>query len=278
MLVGFTNITPRVIYGDDNRADVYGVERIDIRGVAASTVALISKDHLRDNLENGFDLKGNNFGRERRLCSEEPFYNQPTLASCSGALVGEDLVMTAGHCVTSIRDCERYYFVFDYKMENAQKTPKQLGYDDAYSCKSIVERHFSEAGDYALIRLNRPVKGRQPLKMQTHPVQSGDEVYVIGHPAGLPTKVADGASVRSVEGAKFLANLDTFAGNSGSAVFNAKTNEIVGILVDGEEDFEFDRKRKCNVSYRCDDGDCTGEVVTGIEFIIKAIERAGSRP
>ncbi len=36
--VGFANITPKVIYGDDNRHDVYEETRADIRDVSDSTV------------------------------------------------------------------------------------------------------------------------------------------------------------------------------------------------------------------------------------------------
>ena len=44
-------------------------------------------------------------------------------------------------------------------------------------------------------------------------------LVVIGHPSGLPTKIADGAWVRNNESEYyFVTNLDTFGGNSGSAV------------------------------------------------------------
>jgi len=35
----------------------------------------------------------------------------------------------------------------------------------------------------------------------------------------------------------FDANLDTFGGNSGSPVFDARTNAVVGILVRGADDY-----------------------------------------
>ncbi len=74
------------------------------------------------------------------------------------------------------------------------------------------------------------------------------KLYVIGHPSGLPTKVADGAQVCTQKGTHFSANLDTYGGNSGSAVFNAKTNEVVGILVRGANDYTYDMGRRCTIS------------------------------
>ncbi|MGZ4885265.1 MAG: hypothetical protein ACXV5H_07070 [Halobacteriota archaeon] len=59
-------------------------------------------------------------------------------------------------------------------------------------------------------------------------------VHMIGHPAGLPTNFAGGAAVRSNKPcAFFVANLDTYAGNSGSPVFYSGTHEVEGILVGG---------------------------------------------
>ena len=92
---------------------------------------------------------------------------------------------------------------------------------------------------------------------------------VIGHPSGLPTKVAEGASVRSVDTAFFTANLDTYGGNSGSAVFNSLSGEVEGILVRGETDYVFDNERSCHSSYHCGDDECSGEDVVKISEVLK---------
>ena len=61
---------------------------------------------------------------------------------------------------------------------------------------------------------------------------------VIGHPVGLPLKISAGASVRDASKVGyFVADLDTFGGNSGSPVFNTATKLIEGILVRGDDDF-----------------------------------------
>ena len=65
----------------------------------------------------------------------------------------------------------------------------------------------------------------------------------------------------------FSSNLDTFGGNSGSAVFNADTGEVEGILVRGEADYVNDRRRGCKVPNQCSDGGCRGEEVTRITNI-----------
>jgi len=270
--VGFVNITPKVIYGDDNRADIYQVSRADVREAADSTVALIpSRDLVRD-ANGAFRINASQYGKEMNLCTDEPFYDQPTAANCSGSLVGEDLIATAGHCVSN-SDCSRYSFVFGFRMSNAGAAPTTVAADDVYNCKEIVAREYTGAQDYALVRLDRRVRGHRPLALQQTPVQPGDEIYVIGHPSGLPTKFADGARVRSQQGTYFQANLDTYGGNSGSAVFNATTNEVVGILVRGANDFTYDRNRQCTMSNHCADDGCRGEDVTNISYIVQALKK-----
>src|SRR5690606_9114881 len=80
----------------------------------------------------------------------------------------------------------------------------------------------------------------------------GAELVIIGHPLGLPLKIADSARVTSVEHNYFRANLDSYGGNSGSPVINIHTQEVEGILVRGEEDF-IDTSSGCKTSLRMDD-------------------------
>lgn len=270
--VGFINITPKVIYGDDNRLDVYQVTRADMREIADSTVALIPQSDLANDGKGMVKILSTSYGKWRNLCSDEPFFDQPTAANCSGSLVGEDLIATAGHCV-SRSTCSSYAFVFGYKMTDAKTAPESVSESEVYSCKEIVAHEYTDNQDYALVRLDRPVRGHRPLTIQQTPVQPGDGIYVVGHPSGLPTKVADGAAVREQLGSYFTSNLDTYGGNSGSAVFNARTHEVVGILVRGAPDFVYDRDRKCTVSNRCAEDGCRGEDVTNISYINDALKK-----
>lgn len=74
--------------------------------------------------------------------------------------------------------------------------------------------------DFAVIKLDRPVAQVAPLAYRQSRMMGagGENLTVIGHPSGLPLKVAGDASVRSVLPEFLVANLDTYGGNSGSAV------------------------------------------------------------
>lgn len=273
--VGFVNITPKVIYGEDNRADVYQVQRADIRELADSTVALIPSRSVTVGENGMMSIAASSYGERMNLCPSEPYYDQPSAANCSGSLVGEDLIATAGHCI-SPTDCSsnRYSFVFGFRMLDEKNAALQVSSEDVYTCKEIVAREYNSQKDYALVRLDRVVTNHRPLTLQKEPVQKGDQIFVIGHPSGLPTKIADSAQVRAKNAAYFVTNLDTYGGNSGSAVFNAATNEVVGILVRGAQDFSYDYENKCTSSNKCPETGCRGEDVTNITFISQALEKA----
>lgn len=270
--VGFVNITPKIIYGSDNRLDVYEVPQADVRDLADSTVALIPSRNMSLKSGGMYLISTKDYSAEYNLCSDEPYADQPIAANCSGFLVGEDLIATAGHCIDA-KSCDSYKFVFGFAMINQSTARTEVSASEVYSCKEVVARNLNSSIDFALVRLDRVVRGHLPLKLQQTNAEVGEELTVIGHPAGLPTKVSDGAVVRSQRGNYYVANLDTYGGNSGSAVFNSKTNEVSGILVRGGTDYTYDRANQCSRSNVCAETGCRGEDVTNISFIVEALNK-----
>lgn len=233
-----TGPQPQVVYGQDNRREVYGLSGAKA-AAAASTVALVDASRLTPN-GSGFRLATEPLGPRIGLCQGQRFFNQPTGAGCSGVLVGPDLVATAGHCVDSQADLAGTRFVFGFRKTDASTTRTTFPASDVYRGTQLVARQLNDAtgADYAVVRLDRRVTGRTPQKIaRGNPPAVGTPIYVIGHPSGLPAKIAAGARVASTTPFYFDANLDTFGGNSGSPVFDANTNTVVGILVRGATDY-----------------------------------------
>jgi len=174
-----------------------------------------------------------------------------------------------------VTDCATTAFAFDYALltSNDPAQARSLNIDNVYFCDRIVKREYTRTIDYALIKLDRPVTGRNPLRMSHNYPVVGTEVTVIGNPSGIPTKVADGAQVRRTQTGYFVANLDTYGGNSGSAVFNTDTLEVMGILVRGERDYIYDQQNSCNVSNICGQDSCLGEEVTHISYVQDVIRQ-----
>jgi hypothetical protein len=265
----FSVYKPKVIYGEDNRLDLYKVEEAAVKAVARSTAAMFALSALTKT-GNVFKITSQKFGEGFNLCPSEPFFDQPSGAMCSAFLVAPDMVATAGHCISS-NDCVNRAFGFGYAMRSEKDAPEQLPEEDVYFCKAVVKREVTTKQDYSLVQLDRPVRGYDVLKMSSQDAKVNDSLMVVGHPSGIPTKVAGGAKVRTQEEGFFVANLDTYGGNSGSAVFNAETLEVMGILVRGERDFSYDSGKKCYRSNVCNDAYCRGEDSTNISFIEKAL-------
>ena len=265
-----------VIYGEDDRRDLFdSTNNPRLVELARSTAIVIKKSDLKPTDSNGkFQLPMESFGESQNLCKDEPFYAQPTPGFCSAFLVGDDTLVTAGHCITSQSVCDGTSFVFDFAYDFQGKDLSTIEAENVFYCKTLIKRE-QEGGlgkDYAVIRLDRTVNGREPLKVRkTGTVATGAGVAVIGHPSGLPTKITDGAKVRSNSPALpyFVTNLDTYGGNSGSAVFNTQTWEVEGILVRGETDFI--SRGSCVVSNKCSEGGCRGEDVTKASIFVEHI-------
>ena len=240
------------VYGRDNRLDLYAAPA-EMRKLADSVVSLWKTKNLRyDDNAGTVELSTKSLAKAYKLCPGVQFAEQPVGAFCSGALVGADLVMTAGHCVKSEAACAEIKAAFGFAVrEEGGGAPVSLPQSEVYSCKKIITRLLTGepdspaplgqrfGPDYALIQLDRPVAGHKPLPIDRgQQLRNGDPVFVIGHPSMLPVKISGEASIRdaSPQG-YFVADLDTFGGNSGSPVFDANTNLIEGILVRGDEDF-----------------------------------------
>jgi V8-like Glu-specific endopeptidase len=149
--------------------------------------------------------------------------------------------MTAAHCIHSAIACNSHSWVFDYANTEKEKSSFSFNKDQVYHCTDIIERVYdtNTLADYALIRLDRPVVGRDPLKFRRAGRPADDALMtVIGNPLGLPTKITVGADMRdNTHPVYFVTNSDTFNLNSGSAVIDSRTGIVEGILVRGGKDF-----------------------------------------
>jgi V8-like Glu-specific endopeptidase len=180
--------------------------------------------------------------------------------------VGEDLVLTAGHCLDGQKHCRDTRFVFGFQTEADGRYPDQLSAEDIFRCAEIVKK---DRVDFALVRLDRAVHRRPARPASASRFSSG--LVAVGYPMGLPLKFATGGEVRRRSKNILETNLDTFAGNSGSPVFNPR-GELEGILVNGEDDLVRDRGRGCYISKRCPNDDCAGEDILKSSAIFSRLE------
>jgi Trypsin-like peptidase domain len=270
-LIEEVNSIEKSIYGVDHRREIGDFNDVNILNNSSGVVSLVRKDKILDNGDGTFTLSTRTLGVSKGLCPDEKFYNQPVSPFCTGFLIADNIIATAGHCVENEADLADIRFVFGFKMING-KAQTVFDMDDLYAGDKIVNRVFVKDGpDWAIVQLNRRVDiiKHKVLNVRTSGrIDNNESVYVIGHPVGLPLKYADGANVRlNSNNEYFVANLDTFGGNSGSPVFNGNTHEVEGILVRGETDFIESLDSGCFKSKVCPSNGCRGEDCTRITEI-----------
>lgn len=259
-----------LIYGADDRFEVEDYSDQNFIEKAQSVAIRVPKRRLTDD---SIDNSMVNFPHRTlksvlpQLCRSERFIEQFSVGNCSGFLVAPNILVTAGHCMVTETECATNKWVFDFKQDTTQFKKSNV-----YSCKKIIIQKYlynkHEVSDYAVIELDRKVEGREPLTYRKIGRVSLDTpLVVIGHPLGLPMKISDGAKVSRMNDIErerkfhswllranyFTANLDSYAGNSGSPVFNKKTGKVEGILVQGAEDFVFNDETQCLESQRLSD-------------------------
>jgi V8-like Glu-specific endopeptidase len=264
---------PDAIYGEDSRQDVYAVSNPLFVNLAKSTAALIEKTNIKSN-QNESTISGRSLGDMFKLCPEERFRNQPSAANCSGTLVAPDIIMTAAHCYDLAKQtCKEYAWVFDYKVSRENQSSVTVPSTNVYECEQVVlkEMDLNNGIDHALIKLKRPVTDRAfAILRSTGEIAVNDSLVLIGHPSGLPTKIAGDAFVLKVLKNSFVSNVDAFSINSGSGVFNAKTGEVEGILSAGRSDYNGKGNCSTLVKYQMSEGN---ETVVKIEVVKKFLAK-----
>jgi len=236
----------RGIWGLDQREDICDIPNEQIKENARCVAAICLKGDLKPGGPGFLTLPLRTFETSEKLCAGERFGNQPVYTGwiATGFLVEEDVIATACHCLDTYPLAD-YRFIFGFQMVNGHKVVDRVCQDEVYEAKEIIDRRSpnirnlsdkrAPQPDWALIKLNRKVVGQRKAEQFKGEIRTGQPVYMIGHPRGLPLKAAPGASVCDIANDCFASNLDVFQGNSGSPVFDGNTHEVVGLLTRTDE-------------------------------------------
>jgi hypothetical protein len=230
-----------------------------------SVGVIIEKERLHLVTENLYQIDiVNKLGKTYRLCDKEPFQNQPVAGVGTAFIVGEKQMMTANHVF--IRPLKDYRVVFGFEIANKNGVVNTVIHArDIYYPKKAIQTFTSY--DCVTFEIDRIVKRPILQWEKSKALANSTEVYMIGHPTGLPKKIAVNAGIADNSNAQyFYTTLDSFQGNSGSPVFNRKTNKVIGVLVSGEIDYEFNGN--CYQSSLCAIPYCKGEKVMRIEYLL----------
>lgn len=264
-----------VINDDDDRVDYYDISEVKgkILENAMSVVAIVEKSKI--NLKTS-DFKDPKTLNERLkssprygypLCPKERFGGQISTSVCSGFVVRENQVITAGHCVSGSPTDKFYYkdlvVIRGFKNEKRDQKSYELEIFEVVGFK----KSFDQSLDWGILELKDPVPNFQSPEVRSQGrISNNQNIYILGHPTGLPLKLADNAVVKWQRNDTFLTDLDAFQGNSGSPVFNSGDHKVEGILVSGKQDFavRMQQNGKCLQSIVCRRAQCGKEKVLRI--------------
>jgi V8-like Glu-specific endopeptidase len=173
---------------------------------------------------------------------------QGKVSSCSAALIGPDLILTAGHCRTELTTIPSGSFTLDYETDAAgNRIP---GYNPKfYKLKRGIKTGYASAStggdlqptggglDYAIIQIATPLGGVgvSPLPIRADLPAVGDEVFLIHHPRGATKKVSKkpadpNCSVQILANNKIYFGGDVDNGSSGSPLFDMM-GRIIGVAI-----------------------------------------------
>ena len=162
--------------------------------------------------------------------------HEGSVSTCSAALIGPDLILTAGHCASAVgssegEEVDSGSFTLDFFTDCAGNRPP--GYNPRVRSGFVRQACDSPpqlASAILQIDTGGTSLGVPILNLRSTPPASGEAVFGIHHPRGTPKKVSrQGLDPCSMIGS-FGFTCDVDNGSSGSPVFDAIGN-IIGVAI-----------------------------------------------
>ncbi|GEM_PF-3293400 len=230
------------LYEQDDRKDLYEINNPELQKIASAMAYQIEFVELKGWTFNRFWTLVMEPFQARRICPDERYKEQLSMrTNCSGILVSPKHLLTAGNCITE-HYCSNdlYYWMFNYDLKEDKPFNIKHRNTNFYKCEKIVKRYYdpNNAISYTLLELKKEVKGVEPVKLrQSGDLSPGEELIVLGHPQGLPLKIADNIQTYDQNDTHFLLNSDIAGSTRGAAIINAKSYELEGIMIHGTPNY-----------------------------------------
>jgi hypothetical protein len=194
-------------------------------------------------------------GSDAQNFARQSTVDRPRRTYCTAFLVGEDLMVTASHCLQGEEQgqdtaprCSQVEISFGFNTLSHRTDNSVIRRNDLYTCREIVARN--SVVDYTLFRVERAVIGHHRLRVRRDGdanVTTDTRLVKMGHGLGFPLKIDDRGRVRDPQDGRcnpsaptpelchFHTDTDGFKGDSGAPMINPQTGFVEGINLGGPE-------------------------------------------
>lgn len=244
-------------YGEDGRKDFFEISDAQTKKLAEAMLYRVDKHELRGWTFQRYWKIITKKLEDKGICKNEKFSNQDTIRlGCSAVLIGKNKVLTGGNCISD-HTCRNdlYYWTFGYYKKSKEQNFSELHKKNFYKCKEIVKRVYNpnSGTSFTIFTLKKDVKDVEPVKISKKELTKEDELIMMGHPTGLPLKIADGAFAIDQDENFFIANSDIRGETIGTIAFNKKTKELVGLMIYGTYNYEYSYENYCKEAAQSED-------------------------
>ena len=254
-----SNATPSpplfdAVFGDDNRIEVSAITDATRKALAQAVCGIFDAPRISVGSSTYEVVPVSTLQAQIRATYGAPpgnsvlFGTQPVAACGSGALIDSHHILTSAHTFFESdgrikRDPTQTWIAFGWTSDSGN----ELFAANVFKGKRVVAWGLSSdpsrgATDWAVIELGEAEDASvtassaiQPLALADVDAPQSTQLWMVGHPSGLPQKYTTGRVTDASE-LSCATNLDAFSGSSGSAVLNAD-NKLVGVLMSGPADF-----------------------------------------
>lgn len=256
--------TLKTIYNTDSRKPLHSSPDLELQRFAGSVALVIPAFRADFSAEHEVTVKADTAGNIFGMCRDEPFRDDLMIGNCTGFLISDTQLITAGHCIEKDSQCTEKLFLFGNTSSQTAVFPRS----DIYSCRKVIHRVEKDSGDLVLIELDRAVASApETRRFSMAPITSlaladvRPELVTLGHPLGAGMKMAPLEKLISAgpESVFLNAEIDVSQGASGSPLFSPASGIVYGVLTGGMSDFEWDPTSSCVRNKICRGSDCAGE-------------------
>ena len=182
----------------DSRFETYELDSLvtwqgNIRKQTESVAIIIDKEKLYAVSNDEYQLDvSNSLQKTYNLCDNQNFKDQPVIGIGTGFIISEDVMVTANHVFES--NINNYVVVFGYELTNTSGAVKsRIKTTNIFYPKKVINR-FDNL-DVVTFKVDRPFERPKLSWENSHDLEEESEIYMIGNPSGLPTKIALNADI-----------------------------------------------------------------------------------